>query len=209
MLNLWEYLETNTIRTIFAVRIVLNMRPDKIIKTTLLDYAILGLLQDQLLSGYRIRKVFEETALGNYSSSPGSIYPALKRLQRFDLIVSIVDKTTTKTQFKITKKGIQILTVWLSKPIEKQEVKKRIYELFLRFGFMSKLADNEQKIKFLTSFRDLLGEYLNELLEFHKDVGSDMPLHGRLAFEFGIESYKTSLKWCKKALLQIKKIDES
>ena len=34
------------------------------------------------MSGYDLRKVFEETALGNYSSSPGAIYPALSRLEQ-------------------------------------------------------------------------------------------------------------------------------
>ncbi len=76
-------MDFNTIRTILVVRIVLHM---KNIKPTLLDYAILGLIQNQPLSGYAIRKLFEETALGNYSSSPGTIYPALSRLQKFDLV---------------------------------------------------------------------------------------------------------------------------
>ena len=65
------------------------MKKDTIIKPTLLDYAILGLIQDRPLSGYAIRKLFEETALGNYSSSPGTIYPALKRLQKLELISKI------------------------------------------------------------------------------------------------------------------------
>ena len=30
-----------------------------------------------------------------------------------------------------------------------------------------------------------------------------MPLHGRLAFQYGIDSSKTTLKWCKKAIAQI------
>jgi len=60
------------------------MKNENEIKHTLLDYAILGLIQDHALSGYAIRKMFEETALGHYSSSPGTIYPALNRLQKFD-----------------------------------------------------------------------------------------------------------------------------
>jgi len=47
---------------------------------TVLGYALLGLLQQKAQSGYELRKVFAETAMGNYSSSPGAIYPALERL---------------------------------------------------------------------------------------------------------------------------------
>ena len=48
---------------------------------TALEYALLGLLHQQPQSGYDLRKVFETTALGNYSGSPGAIYPALRRLE--------------------------------------------------------------------------------------------------------------------------------
>ena len=196
-------MDINTIRTIFVVRIVLNMKNNEISKPTLLDYAILGLIQDQPLSGYAIRKLFEETALGSYSSSPGSIYPALNRLQKFDLVKKNAQGKTAKTCFEITTKGILTLQKWFSKPIEKIEVEKKTDELLLRFGFMGTLVDKKQKINFLTSFRDLLNIYIKELQAYYTKESNNMPLHGRLAFQYGIDSNKTTLKWCKKAISQI------
>ena len=70
---------------------------------TSLDYAILGLLKNEPQSGYGIRKVFETTALGTYSDSPGTIYPALKRLQKIALIKNKADKKDGKKKFFITK----------------------------------------------------------------------------------------------------------
>ena len=145
------------------------MKKIEIIKTTLLDYAILGLIQDQPLSGYAIQKLFEETAIGNYSSSPGAIYPALKRLQRLKSIKKIAQGKTSKTFFKITTNGILTLQKWFSKPIEKTEVEKKTHELLLRFAFMETLVENKQKIDFLTSFRDLLDSYIKELQEFYSN----------------------------------------
>ena len=179
------------------------MNNSEIIKPTLLDYAILGLIQDQPLSGYAIRKLFEETALGNYSSSPGTIYPALKRLQKFKLVKKNAQSKVTKTCFKITTKGILILQKWFLKPVEKIEVEKKTSELLLRFGFMEVLVDKKQKIIFLTSFRDLLNIYIKELQAFYNKESDKMPLHGRLAFQYGIDSNKTTLKWCKKAISQL------
>lgn len=196
-------MDINTNRTIFVIRIVLNMKNNEIIKPTLLDYAILGLIQDQPLSGYAIRKLFEETALGSYSSSPGTIYPALNRLQKFELVKKNAQGKTTKTCFEITKKGILILQKWFSKPIEKIEVEKKTDELLLRFAFMEALVDKEQKIIFLTSFRDLLNIYIKELQAFYNKESNNTPLHGRLAFQYGIDSNKTTLKWCKKAISQL------
>lgn len=176
------------------------MEKNDTIKPTLLDYAILGLIQEKPLSGYGIRKLFEESALGNYSSSPGTIYPALKRLQKFELVKKITQSTTTTARFQITTRGGVILKKWLIKPIEKNDVEKKIDELLLRFAFMETLADKKQKIDFLTSFRDLLNTHIQELQAFYNIESNNMPLHGRLAFQYGIDSNKTTLKWCKKII---------
>ena len=173
-------------------------------QTTSLDYAIIGLLQQQPLSGYGIRKKFETSALGNFSSSPGSIYPALNRLQKTGLIEKLVFREDGKIKFHYTSQGKNTLREWLVKPLELKDVKQKTEELFLRFAFMDKLVEKEQIIIFLTSFRDLTKNYLDELQEYHRTESIDMPFNGRLAFEYGIESYKTTLKWCKKALLLIK-----
>ena len=175
----------------------------KDIKPTLLDFAILGLIQDQSLSGYRIRKQFEETALGNYSSSPGTIYPALKRLERLGLIEKMAISETKKSHFQITSKGISTLKEWFVKPIEQEDVEKKIDELLLRFAFMEALVHKEEKINFLTSFRDRLKVYINELKKYYDQNADEMPLHGRLALQYGIDSAKVTLNWCKKALTEI------
>lgn len=179
------------------------MKNKEIIKPTLLDYAILGLIQDQPLSGYAIRKIFEVTALGNYSSSPGTIYPALHRLQKFALVKKIVKGENGKPYIEITTNGIQILKKWFLKPLEKMEVVKKTDELLLRFGFMETLVNKEQRINFLSTFHNLLNIYIKELQEFYSNESSNMPLHGRLAFQYGIDSNKTTLKWCKKAMSQL------
>ena len=57
-------------------------------KITTLDYIILALLFGEEQSGYRLRKSFEESALGNFGGdSPGTIYPALKRLEKNEFVL--------------------------------------------------------------------------------------------------------------------------
>ncbi len=106
------------------------MKSQNINKPTLLDYAILGILQNQDLSGYGIRKMFEETALGNYSSSPGTIYPALNRLQKFNFIVKKMQKKSEKHLFHINNKGLEALKLWLLLPLEKNDIEKKITNYF-------------------------------------------------------------------------------
>jgi DNA-binding PadR family transcriptional regulator len=170
---------------------------------TLLDYAILGLVRWEGMTGYRIRKTFEETAMGNYSSSPGTIYPALNRLQLRGLIEKTTDKDSGKALMHLTHAGKGVLTAWLIKPIEMAEVEKRRYELYLRFAFMDVVDDNTKVIGFLVSFRELLKRHISDLVNFHRAEAGNMPIYGRLAFEQGIESAKATLKWCKYALSEI------
>ncbi len=52
------------------------------VSLTPLRLAILGLVAMHPQSGYDLRKIFETTPMGNFSSSPGAIYPALKSLEK-------------------------------------------------------------------------------------------------------------------------------
>ncbi len=173
------------------------MPKPKDIKPTLLDYAILGLLQIESRSGYQIRKVFETTALGIYSSSPGTIYPALKRLESNALVERKSEKLSTKRKFQITQRGVQILKEWLLEEVKRVDVERKREELFLRFAFMEDTLTRSQKISFLKTFYQQLENYLDELKTFHQEENDRLPLHGRLSFEHGIASYEATLKWCR------------
>jgi len=176
------------------------MAKPKNIRPTLLDYAILGLLQIESRSGYQIRKVFETTALGIYSSSPGTIYPALKRLESNALVERKSEKISTKGKFKITQHGVQILKEWLLEDIKRVDVERKREELFLRFAFMEDRLTRSQKISFLKTFYQQLKNYLDELKAFHKEESDRLPLHGRLSFEHGIASCEATLKWCRNTI---------
>lgn len=177
-------------------------------KPTSLDYAILGLVHQKPQSGYGIRKAFDTTALGNYSSSPGVIYPALTRLQELGLVVNATIKETKKNKFHCTKEGESILKAWLLKPIEIKDIAKSLNDLLLRFAFMENLLNRKLQLEFLSSFKDVLKKYIKSLKEYHKSEYNTMPLNARLAFEHGIDSYTTTLKWCIKTISNLKETEK-
>ncbi|MGH7592790.1 MAG: PadR family transcriptional regulator, partial [Gemmatimonadales bacterium] len=85
----------------------------------LLDFALLGLLARAPASGYDLRKVFQETLLGRYSDSPGSIYPALRRLQAGRLIRGQrAPGGRHRCELEITDAGRTTLHRWLEAPID-------------------------------------------------------------------------------------------
>ncbi len=169
-------------------------------KPTLLDFAILGLLQFESRSGYQIRKVFETTAMGIYSSSPGTIYPALKRLEGNAFVEKKSEKLSAKGKFNITQSGLQILKEWLLEDVKRVDVERKREELFLKFAFMEDILTRSQKVSFLKTFYQQLKNYQDELKTFHKEESEQLPLHGRLSFEHGIASCEATLKWCRNTI---------
>lgn len=170
---------------------------------TTLDFAILGLLTQNAQSGYQIRQVFETTAMGNYSSSPGSIYPALKKLQKLGL-VSKADSEEKKSPFHITQTGSDTITQWLETPVCTDDIPKNMPGLLLRFAFMNEAISLTTKLTFLAGFKHACQDYLDSLQDFHKKQGQYMPVNGLLAFELGIASYETHITWAKDAATTLK-----
>lgn len=131
-----------------------------------LGYALLGLIDLKPSSGFDLRKIFAETAMGNYSSSPGAIYPALERLQSQKLIRDVVENSAglrRRRFYHSTPVGTAQLSKWLSKPIEQSDVKRGAQELMLRFSFMEHTLGAERVVNFLEEFRAGLKTYLSGL----------------------------------------------
>ena len=168
-------------------------------KITTLDYIILGLLQQEPLTGYRIRKTFEETALGNFGGSPGTIYPALKRLETNKFISKQHIEESSKSNFSITSEGLRQLRSWLEMPPTSMEVRKNMELLVLKFAFMDPMSGSGQKIEFLETLKFELESYLRELEQFFRKEKNSMPQTGMIAFEHGLMSYKASIEWCIRA----------
>src|SRR5690606_1320989 len=137
---------------------------------TTLELAILGLLSSAPQSGYDLMHVFETSALGNYSSSPGAIYPALKRLEKNGLVAGVVDDSQAlrpKKVFRPTPAGRRALRRWLQAGITRNDVQHRLDELLLRFAFHS-LLDARASRDFLERLAGTIDDYVAELKEQRK-----------------------------------------
>ena len=177
---------------------------------TTLEYALLGLLHPQPQSGYDLRKILETTALGNYSGSPGAVYPALGKLERHGLVEGEVDSTRAlrpKKLFRPTDRGREIFREWLLLEIERQDVERRMDELMLRFAFHSVAGSKDATLRFLESFVNRIEEYVTELVRQRGLFPEATPLHPRLALAAGIEQYRASARWARKAIKRFEEED--
>lgn len=170
---------------------------------TTLGYAILGLLHMEPRTGYALRKVFETTPMGHYSSSPGAIYPALKRLEKRGLASSQIDESTKlrpKQVYSTTEAGVEVLRQWVSQPVEKSNVVHDMGDLMLRFSFMGTLVSDQVTYRFLSQMAKCIDLYVEDLEQLLPEIPATAPPHGRLAIISGIGNYRAQASWARRAM---------
>jgi DNA-binding PadR family transcriptional regulator len=162
---------------------------------TRLGYALLGLIKSGPRSGYALRMVFETTPLSTYSSSPGSIYPALKALEKAGLVAQR-PPTGTKRVFHLTEEGEAALLAWLRAPVEEEEIGKRLDMALLRFAFLEGQEDRAATLAFLDSFEAAARARAASLEEFLAgEAGTALSLQSRIAVEHGLKTTLCSADW--------------
>jgi DNA-binding PadR family transcriptional regulator len=172
---------------------------------SLLGFALLGLLHQQPMSGYDLRKMFASTALGSFSDSPGAIYPALKRLETRGLVRGTVEESNGLRQrrvFRNTPKGLAALKAWLRKPVTREDVIHDLEGVMLRFSFMDHALGEQQSARLLEQMAEQIAAYIPDLRQYLTAHAPQMPMSSRLALECGIYAYEAQLKWAKSSLAQ-------
>jgi DNA-binding PadR family transcriptional regulator len=134
---------------------------------TTLGFLVLGFVRLTPASGFDLRRVFATTPLGNFSGSPGAIYPLLARLKRERLLKGMVDRTNPRrprTVYRITAAGTAALREWVKTPIDAQGA-RRYPDLFgIRVAFMEGgLVSDAERREILASFEGVLAAEIAHL----------------------------------------------
>ncbi len=175
---------------------------------SLLDFALLGVVHNQApCSGYDLRKLFAETPIGSFSDSPGSIYPALARLERGKLIRGRVEETSSvrrRKLFRLSVSGNRTLKQWLRRPITQADVVRGMRELSLRFAFLESVLGREACVPFLETLEKELASYIPTLRRHLDTQRATNLLSASLAMESGVMGYESQLAWTRLALTRFK-----
>jgi DNA-binding PadR family transcriptional regulator len=177
-----------------------------------LEMALLGLIAQKPQSGYDLRKTFATTAMRHYSDSPGSIYPALRRIAVRGWIETTEGKIEQadprrKQDYQLTDEGKKVLIAWLELPVSAEDVRMQKSELMLRFAFMDGKVPRSTTIQFLDQFARELATYAAESrtkwVQMRDLIAKAMPgrppIHtGLLAFEWGIEAMEAQVRWAQR-----------
>ncbi len=76
----------------------------------------------------------------------------------------------------------------------------------LRFAFIERLGFG-QALRFLGEFRTEAEAYVNHLEELRDELREQLSPCGRLALEHGIQTYRGSVHWAKRAIDELSKLD--
>jgi len=179
---------------------------------SLLGYALLGLIRlRQPCSGYDLRKFFADSPMATFSDSPGSIYPALKRLERSGMVSCTLEETSRvrrRALYRLRLKGTKALERWLSQPVKADDVVHRMPELFLRFSFLEDSLGPKACESFLKSLALALRIHINSLHDYFRSNETGMSRSARLALQSGIMGYECQAAWAKLALSAYRKSSE-
>ncbi len=181
-------------------------------RLTTFEYALLGLIGMSPMTGYDVHKVFATTPFAHFSSSPGSIYPALHRLARRGLLEAILDKkkeARPRRVYKLTSRGEEALKTWIHQPVTREELIRGSGAPILRFAFAKDHLSKEQILAYLETYQKVVAAYLCELSSYADQVATAGMLHYRLALDHGIRSFQSELEWCVSAATEIKKARHS
>jgi DNA-binding PadR family transcriptional regulator len=171
-----------------------------------LSLAILGLISQRPLTGYDLRKVFATTPMGHFSSSPGAIYPALRRIEEAGWIRSVSSGGQTRRQrvvYEITARGRNVLRERLSQPVTEEDVTWHMDDLMMRFAFMDGVVGREMAVRFLREFAARIDAHVADLRRYFEGARSILPACGRLAMENGIQGYEMNAQWARRAIREL------
>lgn len=170
-----------------------------------LEHAILGMLAGKPRSGYDVRQVFL-THLRYYSDSPGTIYPALRRLETRKWIepapvTQPAGENRSRRPFTLTAAGRQALLAWLQAPIAEGDIALRLAELFLRFTYMGTNVPRETTLRFLRDLEAGLTARAVEQRRKYDDIRKvALPTHtGVLSMLLGVETTEAQAHWAARA----------
>ena len=166
----------------------------------------MGLIAQKPQTGYDIRKTFATTPMGHFSSSPGAIYPALKRLEKDGWIRGEVDDATAlrpRKVYEMTPQGRAVLKRHLQQTPTRDDVIWRLDDLMLRFALMDEIVGRAATLRYLDALAAELEAYVEHLRCYLDAAGPSMPASGRLAMENGIEGYEMNAAWARRAIEEL------
>ncbi|VBB07263.1 transcription regulator padr n-terminal [Lucifera butyrica] len=172
-----------------------------------LEYAILGLIDKQKVTGYDLTKIFNDSIADFWSANQSQIYPELKKLVQAGLIqykVVIQGEVLEKKLYSITQKGKEVLKQWVLEEEPPLPQNKDIFKL--RIYFAEHLSNEELLRKFKDRQEEcnhLLKRYRKKVAEYQDVQIPPEKLGDFILLKGAIRQLESQITWIDESLTYI------
>jgi DNA-binding PadR family transcriptional regulator len=178
-----------------------------------LPHAILGLLDYAPMSGYDLKKHFDQSVSHFWTATQSHIYKALETLEKDGLVTSKViqqEGKPNRKQYQITDAGRAELNRWVSTPLQVESPR----EAWLIQVFFAHNATNEEIASLFEKRIEELQAYLAQcqiaqahIDKSYKQVGlKRLRDLWQLTLDNGVNYYESEIAWLKKTLPRVRKL---
>jgi PadR family transcriptional regulator, regulatory protein AphA len=174
------------------------------------EFAILGLLAEEALAGYDIKKLVEERLGHFWSESFGHIYPMLHRLHERGLVDQSVERQEGRPDrkvYSITADGRAALEGWFAEPPAPQRPRN---EVLLRI-FLGRHANPHYLIRDVRAQREQFAHSLAQLravkarLDAQPRTGPDH-VYWNLTLDYGLNALEALVDWGERAEASLREV---
>ena len=174
-------------------------------------YVLLGLLQEEELSGYEMKRIIDIRMSFFWQESFGQIYPELSKMIEEGLIDFSNTQSTGKIKrekisYKITAKGEKELKEWMVSENEKDTSRSE----FLLKMFLSTDKNVEEMRKHVMRFKEQSEQRLELFNIFDAQLNQNIEMHNNhrqilCVLNLGMRQAKLYIEWSKEMLGRLEK----
>jgi DNA-binding PadR family transcriptional regulator len=179
-----------------------------------LAHAILGFLDYEPMSGYDLKKFFDQSVAHFWSAAQSHIYKALETLEKDGMVESKIiqqEGKPNRKEYHITKAGRTELHRWVVTPLPLAITR----EAWLIQIFFSHASSNEEIVTLLQA-RAI--EIRTSLETFHTEIRSSVEENAanpamermrqlwQMTADYGMAYYESELAWIEDAIERVRKL---
>lgn len=169
----------------------------------MIEFVTLGMLMQEKMSGYDIKKITEQTVGIFYKMSYGSLYPALKRLVKSNFITEEeTNDSKNKKLYSITDQGRAHFMQWLREPLHSNKK-----EYLIKIFFYDYLDEPTKKLNLIAYQQDVL-QHIAQIKAVESIVSKELEqlenkdqYYNRVSvMHYGMHFYTMENEWLKKLI---------
>ncbi|MFP4395319.1 MAG: PadR family transcriptional regulator [Anaerolineales bacterium] len=176
-----------------------------------LEYAILGFLEDEPVTGYDLKKVFDRSIVHFWAADQSQIYRTLSLLHKQGWVRKEIvpqEQRPTRKVYHITEEGRAALRAWLATPLPADT--PRIPWLIQLF-FAGQIEDAEV-LRVLeskaASLRAKLARYTRVLAEAEAHIGEEASPRDKFfwlsTLDYGVVTAEAQLAWLEQVIERVR-----